>query len=425
MDAINDTSKPRNIGRRGEDWFIRDQNSRYQQLLTVGQVLTSEMNMDRLFELIMDQTNRIMQTERSTVFLYDGDTGELWSLVATGMQRNEIRIPQDSGIAGWVFKTKSPIILNDVYQDPRFFSQIDKRSGFQTRNIICLPLLNREDQCIGVLQSLNKRDGEFNDDDLALLSSISDYVAIAVENARLYENIKSYSEELRKTLIHLETLERVKHQLTKFVPSTVQRLVEKDPESISLEKAPMDVSVLFIDIEGFSKITESFEPYLVNDMVENHFSAYLDCIKRFGGVVNETSGDGLMVIFKEGTREVNALSAVRAGLDIVEENHRLNRDLPFPWGPVHLHMGINSGTAYVGCTRMQSLAGELYTYTASGLVTVVAARIGAVSSHTRVYVGPDTFRMIETQCDAEFLGDHDLKNVSEPIPIYWIKTTKQ
>ena len=86
-----------------------------------------------------------------------------------------------------------------------------------------------------------------------------------------------------------------------------------------------------------------------------------------------------------------------------------------------MHLGNNSGTAFVGCTRMQSLAGELYTYTASGLVTVVAARIGAVSSSSRVFVGPDTYRMIEHQCDADDLGEHDLKNVSEPIPIYWIK----
>ncbi|CAB5117806.1 hypothetical protein D3OALGA1CA_3220 [Olavius algarvensis associated proteobacterium Delta 3] len=425
MDALDDKSKPRTIGRRGEDWIVRDQNYRYQQLLTVGQVLTSEMNIERLFEVIMDQTNRIMQTERSTVFLHDPENGELWSLVATGMQRNEIRIPQESGIAGWVFKTQSSVVNNDVYEDPRFFSQIDKNSGFQTRNLICQPLINRENRCIGVLQSLNKQYGKFNDEDLDILRSISDYVAIAVENAKLYENVKSYSEELRKTLIHLETLERVKHQLTKFVPSTVRRLVEKDPESISLEKAPMEVTVLFLDIEGFSKITETADPFLVNNMVENHFSAYLDCIKRYGGDVNETSGDGLMVIFKEGRQEENALAAVKAGLDIVVENNRLNHDVPYPWGHVQLHMGINSGTAYVGCTRMQSLAGELYTYTASGLVTVVAARIGAVSSNTRVYVGPDTYRIIEYACDAEYLGDHDVKNVSEPIPVYWIKAINE
>jgi len=424
MDDLNNTSKPRTIGRRGENWFVRDQNYRYQQLLSVGQVLTSEMNIDRLFELIMDHTNRIMETERSTVFLHDPESSELWSLVATGMQRNEIRIPQDSGIAGWVFLNRSSVVNNDVYQDPRFFSKIDKDSGFQTRNIICQPLINREDQCIGVLQSLNKKGGEFNDDDMALLRSISDYVAIAVENAKLYENIKSYSEKLRKTLIHLETLERVKHQLTKFVPSTVQRLVEKDPESISLEKTPMEVSILFLDIEGFSRITETFEPFLVNDMVENHFSAYLDCIKRYGGDVNETSGDGLMVIFREGTREENALSAVKAGLDIVAESNRLNREMPYPWGHVQLHMGINSGTAYVGCTRMQSLTGEFYTYTASGLVTVIAAQIGSVSSNSRVFVGPDTYRMIETTCNVDSLGDHALKNVSEPIPIYWVKALK-
>jgi transcriptional regulator with GAF, ATPase, and Fis domain len=93
MDKANQHRvEKRNIGRRKEDLETWERNLRYQQLLSLGQTITSEMNMDALFQLIMDQTNQIMNTERSTIFLADREKEELWSLVATGMGKNEIRI---------------------------------------------------------------------------------------------------------------------------------------------------------------------------------------------------------------------------------------------------------------------------------------------------------------------------------------------
>jgi len=320
----------RGIGRRQEDFILRDQNHQYKQLLNVGQIITSEMNMDLLFQIIMDQTNQIMSTERSTVFLFDKVPNELWSFVATGMGKNEIRIQADSGVAGWVLKSKTPLIINEPYNDPRFYSEVDKRSGFITQNILCIPIINRRGDCIGVLQALNKESGDFTDEDIELLDSISHYVAIALENSKLYEEVKNYSEELKSTLNHIETLERVKNQLTKFVPSSVAKLAEQDPDQLTNEKIPMYVTILFIDIQGFSKITEGFDQRVVNDMVECHFSRYLECIKRHGGEVNETSGDGLMVIFNEGSLESHAKGAVAAGLEIVSENSRLNDELSYP-----------------------------------------------------------------------------------------------
>lgn len=394
---------------------------RQRQLFQVGQIITSEMDIEVLFKVIMDETNKIMGTERSTVFLYESETEELWSLVATGMQKNEIRIPAGHGIAGRVFQDCAPLTINDAYKHALFYKEIDKKSGFRTRNILCIPLKNRRDQCIGALQAINKRSGDFNRGDQKLLTSISHYVAIALENARLYDDIKNYSEELKAKLIHIETLEKVKSQLTKFVPTSVRKLVEADPEKRIFEKVPMDVSVLFIDIEGFSKITESYDQKLVNDMVESHFSSYLECIYRHGGEVNETSGDGLMVIFKDAPPDMLAKKAVSAGLEIIIENRRLNHEIVFPWGPVDLHMGINTGEAWVGSTKMKTLAGERWTYTASGLVTVLAARIGAKSSGTRLFVGPETYRGIQGSCECEFLGAQKLKNVKAPVSIYWVK----
>ena len=337
------------------------------------------------------------------------------------MKKNEIRIQANYGVAGWAFQNCDSLMINDAYKDPRFYKEVDKKSGFRTKNILCIPLKNRNNQCIGALQAINKQSSDFTSGDQQLLTSISHYVAIALENAKLYEDVKNYSEELKAKLNHIETLERVKSQLTKFVPTSVRKLVEEDPGKRVFEKVPMDVSVLFLDIEGFSKITESYDQKLVNDMVESHFSSYLECIYRHEGEVNETSGDGLMVIFKEAPKEMLAQKAVAAGLEIISENKRLNNEYVSPWGPVDLHMGINTGEAWVGSTKMKTLTGERWTYTASGLVTVLAARIGAKSSGTRLFVGPETYRCIKDSCESEFMGEQDLKNVKKPVSIYWIK----
>jgi class 3 adenylate cyclase len=415
---------PRSVGRRKEDRVIRDKIQRHAQVFQVGQIITSEMNLRTLFEIIMGQTNEIMDTERSTVFLHDDTTDELWSLVATGIARDEIRIPSDHGIAGWVYRQGTPVCINDAYSDERFYSDVDKKTGFVTQNILCVPLLNREGKCIGSLQALNKRSGPFADEDVELLTSISYYVAIALENSKLYEDVKCYSEKLKTTLVRIETLERVKSHLTKFVPSSVAKLVEHDPNRLTFEKLPADVSILFVDIQGFSRLMEGFDQRLVNDMVESHFSRYLECIYRHCGEVNETSGDGLMVIFRGDTREQHARKAVAAALEIVWENGRLNQEFSYPWGGVELHLGVNSGEAWVGSTKMKTLTGERWTYTASGFVTVLAARIGALSSGNRVYVGRETYECVAGLCEFEPLGPQHLKNIEEPTPVYWAKAIK-
>lgn len=418
-------SQGRGIGRRREDFTLRDRLHKHEKLFQVGQVITSEMNLMALFEVIMDQTNQMIGTQRSTVFLYDQRTEELWSLVATGMRTNEIRIPRSRGVAGWVFQNRVTARIDNAYGDPRFSAEVDKRSGFRTRNILCVPLFNQNKECIGVLQTLNKVLGDFSDDDVELLTSMSHYVAIALENSKLYEEVKSYSERLKETLHHIEILEKVKSQLTKFVPSSVAKIVEQDPDRVSLEKVPAEVTILFIDIQGFSRITEGYDQRLVNDMVECHFSKYLECVKRHGGEVNEVAGDGLMVIFKEGEVGSHAREAVAAAMEIVEANATLNQEISYPWGKVELHLGINSGQAWVGSTKMKSLAGERWTYTASGLVTVLAARIGAISGDSRLYIGPQTYQSVQGHFACEFLGEQEMKNVKGPVPVYWVKEGRE
>lgn len=189
--------------KREEDWSMRRRLRRYKKAFHVGQVITSEMDRDLLFEVIIHQTNEVLESERSTVFLHDDKTNQLWSLVGIGLKKREIRIPSDYGVAGWVFQHRTPVTVNNAYKDPRFYSEVDKKSGFRTRNIICVPLISWAGHCIGALQSINKSSADFTDDDRELLAYISNYVTIALENMRFFEELKDLNKARERAINHL------------------------------------------------------------------------------------------------------------------------------------------------------------------------------------------------------------------------------
>ena len=181
----------------------KDKYHQYKQIFELGQIITSEMNVDKLFHVIMEQTNRIMQTERCSVFLHDPDSNELYSQVSTDLKKNEIRISTSHGISGWVFQNRMAQIINEPYNDPRFLQRVDEVTGFQTRNIMCIPLINRNNICIGTLQILNKKQTQFSDKDKDLLIAVSHYVVISLENAKLYEDLKILDKARERVVDHL------------------------------------------------------------------------------------------------------------------------------------------------------------------------------------------------------------------------------
>ena len=187
----------------GNDLFTDINAQQYQMLLEMGAIITSEMNLDSLFPVIADQVNRVLSTERCSVFLHDENRNELWSLVSTDLRKGEIRIPSSDGVAGWVFQNQKTLIINNTANDPRFYSKVDQKTGFQTRNILCVPLFNRQQTCIGTLQVLNKKNGDFRADDTDLLNSASHYIAIALENATLYEQMELMLKAKERAIDHL------------------------------------------------------------------------------------------------------------------------------------------------------------------------------------------------------------------------------
>ena len=162
--ALSDFNHPkrRQTVRRKEERLLRNQINRYNQLFHIGQLITSEIGFDNLFEVIVEQIKQIMDSESCSVFLIDEQERNLTAFVSTDLKRNEIVLPKNIGVAGWVYNNKIPLIVSDAYSDDRFYRGIDEQTGFQTREILCVPLINRDYDCIGTLQALNKKSGNSN-----------------------------------------------------------------------------------------------------------------------------------------------------------------------------------------------------------------------------------------------------------------------
>jgi HD-GYP domain-containing protein (c-di-GMP phosphodiesterase class II) len=177
-------------------------SERLAALLATGQLLSSEVSLERLLALVMAQTTEVLGAERSSLFLVDPERGELWSKVAQGIDDVVLRFPIDRGIAGWVARSGQAVNLADAYQDPRFNPDIDRGTGFRTRSMLVLPLKNRRGEVLGVVQALNKRSGRpFDDEDVAILSALAAQAAISIENALLYERIEALFEAFVGTIV--------------------------------------------------------------------------------------------------------------------------------------------------------------------------------------------------------------------------------
>jgi adenylate cyclase len=181
----------------------RRETERRALLLDVMRSLSSELELDTLLDAIMARTTEAMRADRSTLFLVDAKRRELWSKVAQGMERAEIRFPMHVGIAGHVASTGETLNIPDAYHEPRFNKDVDRLSGYRTRTILCMPLRNATGSVIGVMQCLNKADGVFTSEDENLLGALCSQAAIALENARLFEEVvamKNYNESILRSM---------------------------------------------------------------------------------------------------------------------------------------------------------------------------------------------------------------------------------
>jgi len=373
----------------------------------VAKRITSSLSIGNILEIIRDEARiTVPHAQEACLLVLDPDALHYTRPLHCAVYKNRINCQLcKRGREAINGALEQPLAFHCTFRQNGTGSSLSEAGG----QAICeaaFPIFGGK-KPLGVLDVIVKEGHSLNQRDITLLKDLADLATNAIINAR--NHWKMTQEKL--------TIDRILGHLKPFVPETVQRIVEKDPFDPSLAKRDMDVSVLFLDIAGYTKISESLSRDKLDFIIEKYFSSFLDVIYNRQGDINETAGDGLMVIFNGEARE-NARNACRAALDIRLRIRDINSELKGRFEPVVVNMGINSGVALVGMTRFHGAAGTRTTYTATGPVTNLAARIASAAIEGDILVGTETAARVKGELPLYDRGPMLFKNVREEVHVY-------
>lgn len=188
-------------------------------LFNASKALVSTTDVDQLLNVIVNEVQTVLKCEGAGVLLFDEARNDFyWRTVRDQIgffssAQEEIRIPRDKGVCGWVFDRGEPALVHDAANDPRLYKAVDSISGFTTRNMVCVPLQGRERR-LGVLYALNKVEGSFTDEDVEIMQALCGNVALALQNAAYYESLETSHQELdRLNRVKNKILNHLSHEL--------------------------------------------------------------------------------------------------------------------------------------------------------------------------------------------------------------------
>ena len=392
--------------------FFRARYNAGQALVRLADAMTTTLELDRLASLIRGTVEQLLHPEQVTLFMA-GDERGAFRQVGGGET-----LPVDAVLATCLARRRAPLSRETLLEDPALedirsacLADLDALDAD-----VAVPIVFRDRLTALLVLGPRRGDVPYTADDLRNLKILATQSAVALEHARAYH-------ALQAALRRVQILESIRAGLSKFVPRTVQQLIEEAPEAPELAKRETDVSVLFVDIAGYTRLAGRLDAATVDRLVERYFGAFLDEILKNGGDVNETAGDGLMVIFQDPDPRRHARAAVATALALVRRAREINAAEPLD-EPIALHVSVNSGRAAVGATKIEGTAGTRWTYTASGPVTNVAARLAALSDDA-IYVGEATVARLPARTGLEDLGEVPLRNVAEPVRVYRLRVSER
>lgn len=325
-------------------------------LLKVCQRLAAERDLDRLLEMIIAETTAVMNAERSSLFLIDRETNEMWAKIAQGVDTIELRFLLGVGIAGTVGKTGETIMIPDAYRDARFNPEFDKITGFRTSSILCVPMKNLHGEIIGAVQVLNKKSGLFSEDDEVLLSALAAQAAVAIENAdlskklddmnrSLEQRVEERTVDLSRANLRLSLLNRELEEISITDGLThvynrryfMERL-QQETKRVCRYGPP--VSLLMIDIDHFKKINDTYG-HQAGDTVLSGLAGLIkeklretDLLARYGGEE--------FCLVATGTEQAGALVLAERVRALVEQASFLHDETPIA---VTISIGVSTWEA--------------------------------------------------------------------------------
>src|SRR3990170_2152690 len=182
----------------------------YRRLIDISRDLASTLDLDILLSRIVHAAAEVSGSEAASILLYDDAAKQLYFQVSTNIDeptRRGIVVPLEGSIAGWIVNHRQPVRITNAHDDPRWFDEVEQTIGFSTQSILGVPLITKN-KIVGVLEALNKQKGKFSDADESMLSVLGAQAAVAIENARLFQQsdlISEFVHELRTPLASLST----------------------------------------------------------------------------------------------------------------------------------------------------------------------------------------------------------------------------
>ncbi len=375
-----------------------------------GALAASTFDMDKVLQHTMDMIQVIMDVEAGSLMLLDGNELEFkvaFNIIADVDILKGSRFKLGKGIAGYSAARGESVIVRNAKESKHFYPDFDRMTGFETRSVLCVPLIS-QGKVLGVIEVLNKRQGEFVQGDLQLLQSIATTVSIAMENARLYG----------ETLTMAEKERAIRNMFQKFVPKEVIDKITHGTEERPVIDEFKIITLLNIDIRGYSILSHKVGPQKTVAILNYFFAAMGEIVFRHHGIVDKYLGDGFLALFGAPVSSPSdADNAVSAALEMQKAMEGVTDYLRKRFG-ASLAMGvsIHTGEAVVGNIGFE----KKMDYTVIGDSVNFVFRLQALCKPwpNGILVSEKTFHACQSPLNVEEIGDYAPDNNSEKLKIY-------
>lgn len=388
----------------GDERVLKIDELAHKKLLTlyeVGNIVNSVLELKTLLSIIMAMAIKVMQANRGFLLLREKG-GDLKPVATHALTPAEATAPYSQTIVDTVLKERVPVLVLDASHDVRF-SNRESLKALPLSSVICVPIWDR-DTIVGVIY-VDKAEGTatFNEEDMYFLSAFANQAAVAITNAKLFDDVRRE--------------ERLRTSLQRYLsPNLVDEMVSKGTVNLALGGEKKKISVLFCDIRGFTPMAEREPVETVVGILNEYFSAMSEVIFANQGTLDKFIGDAIMAIYGAPLELANSsLQAVKSALEMRTKLSELNEKWKKQNKPqLEVGFGINTGEAIVGNIGSE----RRMEYTAIGDMVNVASRIEGETEHNQIFITENTLNALSEKVEVKKLSPVQLKGKSAKVQIY-------
>jgi class 3 adenylate cyclase/putative methionine-R-sulfoxide reductase with GAF domain len=380
-------------------------NRELDSIKQIGSTLASStFDIDKVLKYTMDMIRVLMNVEAGSLWFLETDRLEFAVAFNTKVKlKKKFRLKLGQGIAGYAATRGESIIENDAQRSPHFAPELDKLTGFETRSALCVPMISKG-KVIGVIEVLNKINGDFSVNDEDLLQSIATSVSIAIENARLYKESVSLAEHERG----------LRRMFQKFVPKQVlDSIIHGEETGKGVIEETKTLTLLNIDIRGFTELAMEMGPQKTVELLNSFFSAMGGIVFKYNGIVDKYLGDGFLAIFGAPvSTNKDADNAAAAALEMKKSLANVNKKFIKEIGAsINIGISVHTGEVVVGNIGFDKKMD--YTVIGDAVNTVFRLQELARSYPNGIIIGENTCRAAQNR-----LKVRDIKNALGDLKLY-------